>query len=229
MSGYENFYHFFDKFKKNTKEEYLIIENILNILPINENSTVLDIGSSNGVISSGIQKNIKLISLVDIDETNIPENFNFIRSEWEKAELKDKFDIVLASHVWGHFFYTKTQKNALMKMEKAVKRGGHLILVFNSNDGFLSDLISFVEENNIDSQYDQFDEKMLKGYEFQARRFEVVLCAESFDELSNYMQVLFVMSDINFLNVKDKFNFFLQKHLSEPVLRFNQIVVRIDL
>lgn len=225
MKDFKKFYKVFEKFKEKTKEENLIVENIKKLIDIKTNDTILDIGSSSGEISSSLQSNIEKITLVDIDETNIPKNFNFIKGEWEKLDIKEKFDIVLASHVWGHFFYTKTQRIAFEKAFNSVKRGGKLVLCYNSNDDIVRDIIIFLRTKKLEAQFDYFDESFLEGLDYVEKKFEVYLDCSDFDELTDYMQVFFVMSDSDFNKTRNLFKSKLKDLLSSPNLIFSQKIV----
>lgn len=208
---YKKFFQQFEVFKDITKEESAIVEQIKKTVNITSDTMVLDIGCAKGVITKAIQPNYFHITLVDFDETESDGSLTFIQGKWEDVTIDDQYDVVLLSHVWGHFAYTNTTKQAFNKALSNTKDGGRVLLCYNSNDDFVGELINFSKESIGDIQYDVFDESLLKGLEYAVSTFSVPIHANSFKELADFVRVLIIAPD----NVYDAKMLEMEKFLSE--------------
>jgi len=181
----------FEKFKQITQEEEIIIEQINAYLPkLDPENTVLDIGCAGGAISHALQPNSQNITLIDIDEFDIKSNATFIKNTWEKAELDKVFDVIIASHVWGHFHHTNTTKKSFDKAAEHLTPNGKLILCYNTNKDFLGRIVEFANTTFNNFQFDIFDERLTKKLTTREVIFDVKLEARNFDELTDLLQVL---------------------------------------
>lgn len=218
----------FKEFKNVTQEEAKIVKKIKKNAEIKNTTTILDIGGNDGTISKKLQPNTKNITLIDIDEFDSKSGVKFIKSAWENAEIKEKFDIVIASHVWGHFGYSRTQQKAFIKAINSKKQGGKLFLCYNSNAGFLNKLIKFSETLFEDFQYDYFDETLLSNLKYKEESFSVKLTAESFERLAELCWVLIIADKEVYELKKKKIEEFLRKELDSPEFEVVQKIVIIS-
>ena len=217
----------FEKFKKITKEEEKILAIIKKEIKIDENTTILDIGSNKGVLSKAIQPNKKKITLIDIQEFNHEKEITFIKSAWESAEIKEKYDLILASHVWGHFGYTNTQEHSFKKMTECVKENGKIILVYNTNSQFMKSLIDYAHKTLQEFQYDYFNEQITKKLPKKETIFSVTVKATTFTELTNLLQILLITENTEYTKQKGNIESFLKKTLTKPEFNIEQKVVMI--
>src|SRR3989344_3336886 len=127
----------FEYFKRVTGEENKIIEIIKNNLPIEKYTSILEVGSNKGNISRALQPNQNNITLLDVENFQMPDEIKYIKERWEKAIIKEKFEVIIASHVWGHFYHNKSTKKSFDKMINCLKSRGRLVLCYNINEGFL--------------------------------------------------------------------------------------------
>ena len=83
----------FQKFKKITKEEFFIAEEIKKYIDIKETDTILDIGCADGNLSKSLIKDSTNITFLDVDEFNFSPQEKFIRSSFEAVELDEKYNL----------------------------------------------------------------------------------------------------------------------------------------
>src|ERR1700722_3291988 len=101
MSELEKNFH---KFKNLTKEEFFIAQEIKKHAEIKDTDTILDIGCADGNLSKSLTKDSTNITFLDVNEFDFSPQEKFIHASFEEAEIDDKYDIILSSHVWGHFY-----------------------------------------------------------------------------------------------------------------------------
>lgn len=215
----------FKKFKEITQEETKIIEIIKNNVKVADSTKVLDVGSNEGNISKAIQDKKDKITLVDINEFDLESGIRFIKSGWENLELKEKFDLILASHVWGHFGYTNTQKIAFERVLFSKDQNGKIVLCYNTNSGFMGELIKFSKEIIKDFQYDYFDEDLIKEYNKKEILFNVVLKGKDFEELVELIQILIITEPSHYKGKKQEMKKFLEINLDSPSFLIEQKIV----
>ncbi len=216
----------FRLFKNITNEEGEIIKIIKENIKVSSLTSILDIGSNSGYISSKLQPQKNKITLIDIDEFNTEPEIKFIKSSWEEAIIEGKFDLIIASHVWGHFGYKDTQKIAFDKMIKHKLDKGKIILCYNTNSEFMGKLVDFSKEVLGDFQYDYFDEDIIKEYDKKEITFEVKLKAKDFEDLAELVKILIITEEKNYK--KNQVKEFLERNLSKPEFKIEQKVIIIQ-
>ncbi len=215
----------YKKFKETIREEAKIISLIKENIYIDKNSKILDIGGNNGKISHGIQSKTENITIVDIKEIRINSKAKFIKNEWEKVNLKEKFDIILASHVLGYLGHEKSLDYSFNKMLDYLKPEGKLILCYNANTGFMKELINFAKEKLPSPKYDYFDKNLAKNLNKKERIFETVLKADNFEDLAELTHIFSLCPDEKFNKEKNKIENFLRKKLEKPEFSIEQKIM----
>jgi cyclopropane fatty-acyl-phospholipid synthase-like methyltransferase len=218
----------FNKFKKITKEEFFIAQEIKKKEKINENHTLLDVGCANGDLSRSLVKSSKNITFLDVDEFDFSPQEKFIRASFEKVKLKEKYDYILTSHVWGHFYRNRTSKFCFRKTKKLLKDSGKIIIVHNSNKDFMGELIEFSKKLFKKMEFDVYPDKLLKKVEYKEDYFEVKLKAKTFRELAELIQVLIIVPDKIYYEKINKIEKFLKEHLKKPEFNINQRILIIN-
>lgn len=229
MGEYELLSKRFNLFKEITEEEEKIVNLIKENVYVGPVTTVLDIGSNKGSISKSIQKDVSNITLVDVEDFDVSSEVKFVRGKWEELKLDTQFDLVIASHVWGHFHHDKTTTIAFVKALKSVKPKGKLVLCYNSNNGVVGELVSLGKNLFKDFQYDIFDEGLVSHLNKMEIPFSVSLRAKSFEELVNLIQVLLIVTDEEFELKKKHIENYLRSRLSVPEFEVWQKIVIVSL
>jgi len=225
---YEKYEQRYKKFKDTIKEEEEIISRINENLKINESSKILDIGGNNGKISQSVQRNSNNITIIDIKEINLESEAKYIQNEWERVNLKDKFDIILASHVWGCLGHKKSQKYSFDKMINYLEQDGKLVICYNTNNDFMKKVVKFSNETFENPMYDYFDEDLIKGYWNKEIKFSTPLKANSFKDLTELTHILSLCPDEEFEKEKSKIYFFLKDNLKKPKFDLEQKLVMVN-
>lgn len=218
----------FHKFKQVTKEEFFIAEEIRKNVDIKDTDTILDIGCADGNLSKSLTQNTSNITFLDVDEFNFSPQEKFIRSSFEEVELGEKFDIVLSSHVWGHFYRNNTFDFCFKKALGLLKENGKLIIVHNSNKDFTGKLIEFSKTLFDQIEFDVFLDEFLDGIEYKESYFDVDLKAGTFKELAELVQVLLVVPDDIYYSKIEEMTKFLEVNLEEPEFPINQRLLVIE-
>ena len=196
----------FHKFKEVTKEEYFIAEEIKKYVEIKDSNTILDVGCADGSLSKSLTKDSTSITFLDVDEFNFSPQEKFIRSSFEEVELGEKFDLILSSHVWGHFYRNNTFDFCFKKALDLLKENGKLIVVHNSNKDLTGKLIEFSKTLFDQIEFDVFLDEFLEGVNYKESYFDVRLNADTFRELAGLVQVLLVVPDTIFYSKIEEMN-----------------------
>jgi ubiquinone/menaquinone biosynthesis C-methylase UbiE len=113
---------------KSSQENDSKAKETIKQLKLKPSYSVLDIGAGPGNLAIPISKEVKRVTALEpspgmfrVLKRNIKDlkikNIKTINSRWEKANIKDKFDIVLASYCFG----MKDIRKSLLKMNEASK------------------------------------------------------------------------------------------------------------
>jgi SAM-dependent methyltransferase len=96
------------RFKQVSREDHQIAEILAGVVDLRAVESILEIGAGPGVISRTLAASAKPGCRVAVIEPNSPEytfedTTQVCCSTWEHAKIEDTFDLVLMSHVMGHF------------------------------------------------------------------------------------------------------------------------------
>lgn len=218
----------FRKFKKITKEEAVIAKEIKKRVKIKENQTILDVGCADGKLSKSLVKSSKNITFLDINEFDFSPQEKFIHSSFEKAKIKEKYNYILASHVWGHFYRNNSFNFCFKKALNLLKKKGKLIVVHNSNKDFTGKLIEFSKKLFKKMEFDVFLDQALKNVEYKEDYFNVKLKAKTYRELAELIQVLIIVPDDLYYKKIEKIIKFLKRNLKKPEFQINQRIIIIN-
>lgn len=225
MEDYKLLSERFEKFKNTTKEENRIIDLIKSEIPVHSNWKVLDIGSNKGTISHAIQSNSKNITLVDVENFDIKTGARFLKGTWENLNVDETFDLIIASHVWGHFYHNGTTAFAFQKALDVLKRGGLLVLCYNTNSGIIGELIDLSKKLFSDFQYDIFDESLIHNLDTKEFAFKVTLKETAFKNLTDLIQTLIIVPDQVYESKKSEIRKYFETHLPNPEFLIDQKIV----
>lgn len=126
-------------YKENSKSQYSQANNILKGIPIEETSSILDVGCGHGKIiaelsrlapkgqSIGIDPSENMIQLAS---SSFPEslysNLEFYQMKAEDMDFyNESFDIIVCTNT---FMWIRDPNKALNHMERFLKHGGHLVI-----------------------------------------------------------------------------------------------------
>jgi len=218
----------FNKFKDITREEFFIAEQIKKQIEITDADTILDVGCASGDLSRSLVGDSKNITFLDVDEFNFSPQEKFIHSSFEDAEIDEKYDFILTSHVWGHFYRNNTFDFCYKKSHDLLKDTGRLIVVHNSNNDFTGKLIEFSKTLFETIEFDVFLGEFIKDAKYTENYFDVNFKADSFRELAELVQVLLVVPDALYYEKIEEITKFLEENLEKPEFPINQRLLVIE-
>jgi len=217
------------EFKERTNEEAVIAYNIGGLVDVNLEDDVLDIGGGAGRISRAIQPVEDRVTIIDVDEYPPEEGCFRTQKRWEEVKPWKQWDVVLASHVWGHFYSSGTTQEAFEKAHGAAKPGGNLVLVYNLNDErFLFGKIArYCQDRMPGCVIDRFEEVIFHGLPVEQRYFHTNLRGESFNDLAEMFRILCIERDEVFDEHKSEIAGYLERNQVEPQIYIPQKVVAV--
>lgn len=218
----------FQKFKRVTQEEFFIAEEIKRHVQIQDTDTILDVGCAGGDLSRSLVRDSRCITFLDVNEFDFSPQEKFIHDSFEEAEIDGKYDYVLTSHVWGHFYRNDTFEFCYKKAHELLRETGRLIVVHNSNKDFIGKLIDFSKSLFKEIEFDVFLDGYLEGEDYSEHYFDVDLKAESYQELAELVQVLLVVPDAVYYEKIEEMIRFLKQSLEKPEFLINQRLLVIE-
>jgi cyclopropane fatty-acyl-phospholipid synthase-like methyltransferase len=225
MSELEKNFH---KFKDITREEFFIAEEIKKHINIRDSDTILDIGCADGNLSRSLTGNSTNITFLDVNEFDFSPQEKFIHSSFEEAEIYEKYDIILSSHVWGHFYRNNSFDFCFKKALDLLKENGKLIVVHNSNKDFIGSLIDLSKTIFKEVEFDVFLDKFLENVNYSEYYFDVSLKASNYRELAELIQVLLIVPDELYYEKIEEIIEFLENNLAKPEFLINQRLLVIE-
>ena len=84
-------------------------------------SSCLEIGlGTTSHFSDSLSKSFDKYVIIEKEDVriNLPKGVKLINADWEKVKLKQKFDVIIASHV---VYYFDNKENAIQKIEPMLK------------------------------------------------------------------------------------------------------------
>lgn len=110
----------------------------------------------------------------------------------------ESFDIILLSHVLGVLGRQGFQAETLKRAYSWLKPGGFLVLYYNTNSGYMGELLEFARTNIKKLRYDYFDKNSLTGLEnaaIETGKVVTPISYDSFEELGKACWYLFSACD----------------------------------
>jgi len=212
-------------FKLITQENLYLSQYLKHQIPLKKEDLLLDVGGRQGDIVFSIQ-DPEYVHIVDPDPTLIihPKPRKFFRSKIQNTDLgKAKYKIIISSHVWGYLGLEDVQKNVFDDLIKNhLKEDGTFVLFYNTNSGYMGELLEFAKENLTLGHFDYFDEKFLDKYtkdpsfQIESTNVSFDLNYSSFKELSRCCWFLFGAIDQDIEGVSNIFLSKLKKDLRKP-------------
>ncbi|MCF7866403.1 class I SAM-dependent methyltransferase [Candidatus Woesearchaeota archaeon] len=210
-----------ENYNKISEEKQIIAEIIKNNIDMNNVKNILDIGSNTGEISQQIRSIGSKITFCDpitLPKTNYAEDI-FVKEKFEDAKINEKYDLILANHVWGHFWENTTTNQVLEKIFKHKKEDGRVIITYNTNKGYIDTLTKYIHTLVPESTFDNF-----KGRIFPEKKinFWTEIITPTFFELADLCRLFYTASDEEYNN---KFFFienFMEQTLYKPKLIIEQ-------
>lgn len=198
-------------FKLITLENYFLSEVLKKKFPLKAGELLLDVGGREGDIGIKLQSPAYL-HLVDPDPT-LTLNFKpvkFWNERIQDIDLVDNYKLIICSHVLGYLGTQNVQDEVFHQLIKAMAPGGTLVLFYNTNRGYVGELLAYTKQIDLDGHYDYFDEQLLTQLnlaEFTVTYQDVTfeLAYDVWEDLARCCWFLFGARDQDIEGVSKKF------------------------
>jgi SAM-dependent methyltransferase len=150
---------------------------------------LLDVGGREGDISITLQLP-EYIHIIDPDPTlHLPfKPGKFLNAKIQNVlPLPEKYKLIICSHVLGYLGNQNVQSVVFSALLDQLEPGGTIVLFYNTNAGYMGELLKFSKENLSKGHYDYFDESLLqplhpKKYEIQYHDIAFKLDYDSYED-----------------------------------------------
>ena len=210
-------------FKKITDENNFLAKTLKSKFNLGDDDLLLDVGGREGDISITLQKP-EFIHLVDPDPTlELPfKPIKYWKDKIQNLDLSEyKYKLIICSHVLGYLGAQDVQSKVFSDLTKLLDKGGTLVLFYNTNNGYMGDLLEFSKNNLSKGHYDYFNEDLLKelntsDFDIEKQEVSFQLDYQSYEELARCCWFLFGAIDQDIDGVAYKFLPKLKADLYKP-------------
>jgi len=209
----------FDLFLKKTDEKHVLMRFIKDNIKPQRGMSFLDIGGGDGTLALFVAKETKRAVVIEpnkqfFEKLKRFENIKAINAKWEKVNLKDKFDFILAAYVVT-YFPSEKRRGLLKKMYDYLQPGGKLlILSVDSEKGSWREIHTYFY-NLIGHKHQSSDEKLkklLKPYEVRSKVIKTHVSAKNEAEMLEMLVFDFKKYPKEFKRYKKDLEYFLSCH-----------------
>ncbi len=185
-------------------------------------ATILDVGGRDGQVAYGLQEP-KYVHIIDPDPT--PRFQTRPARYWQKrvqdVSLDNPYDLIICCHVLGYLGMQGAQKEVVERLIGLLKPNGTLCLFYNTNDGYMRDLLEYSRHVLEVRHFDYLDESLIDPfrrppYSIKTSDVSFDLRYERWEDLARCCWFLFgaIVPDID--HVAQLFLNKLKKGLAEP-------------
>jgi hypothetical protein len=218
-------------FKSITQENAFLAGLLKTKIVFGDENLLLDVGGREGDIAKTLVPAEK-IHLVDPDPTlKLPFTpGKFWPSKIQDIlPLPDQYKLIICSHVLGYLGNQNAQTLGFRELLKQLGVGGSLVLFYNTNTGYMGELLKFSKQNLSKGHFDYFEEDLLKTlnpkqYEVSHVDISFDLNYPSYEELARCCWFLFGSLDQDIEGIAAKFLPKLTKDLGSPTFPIEERV-----
>jgi hypothetical protein len=227
----------YKNFKHVTQENNFLASFLKEKIKLAPGELLLDVGGREGDIAISLQSP-EYIHIVDPDPTlHLPFKPGvFLNSKIQNVlPLIQKYKLIICSHVLGYLGNQNVQADVFKSLlDQLDDQGGALVLFYNTNEGYMGELLRFSKESLAKGHYDYFDEALLKNldpakYEISYHDVAFKLDYDSYEDLARCCWFLFGAMDQDIDGVAAKFLPKLKQDLPKPTFDIEERVAVISL
>lgn len=190
----------YKKFKKTSDEDAVLIKNLSRRLRVPRHAKVLDIGGREGYISLGVAPEAEITIVENDPDVAAPEApVHYVRQSIQDTAFdRESFDVILLSHVLGVLGRQGVHAEIVERAYAWLKPGGSLVLFYNTNSGYMGELLEFARAHLKNLRYDYFDGAILESLEsaeISSEKVVTPISYDSFEELGRACWYLFNACD----------------------------------
>lgn len=218
----------YKEFKHVTLENNFLGNVLKQKFPLAPGDLLLDVGGREGDIGLQVQLP-EYFHLIDPDPTlKLPFTpARYWQEKIQDVEIVDSYKLIICSHVLGYLGAQQVQSDVFRKLVKALAPNGTLVIFYNTNAGYMGELLKFSREILLNGHYDYFDENLLD--ELHSSEFEIShqdisfsLDYPSYEKLARCCWFLFGATDQDIDGVAAKFLSKLENDLTTPTFQIEE-------
>lgn len=218
-------------FKKVSQEDAFLERFLSQKYSLAPGELLLDIGARDGSICLRLQSP-EYIHIAEPDPTvQLPFSpQKFWRQKIQDVQLEDTYKLIVCSHVMGYLRRQGVQPQVFQQLIDALALGGTLVLFYNTNSGFVGELLELSKKIIPNGHYDYFDESLLltlpdEAFNIGVKDEQFELSYKTFEELSRSCWFLFGGYENDIAGVSEKFLPILMASLTNPRVMLDQRIV----
>ncbi len=212
---------------EHSDEKDLLIEKISQILENYPNNSCLEIGLGiSPYFAKKLSHKFKKYTIIEkrIIEEPLPKRVELINKDWEHAELNQKFDVVIASHV---VYYFNNMKQAVQKILDSSNQGGIAIFVVNGKNadyGPIKQEFAKIQGIKYEFTYDKLL-KILEKTKYEVISLPTSIKFDSYEDLFETLRISFDEYSEEYEQSKNKIIKYLRKNVEGNKFTINQKLI----
>ena len=221
--------NWYKKFIESTNEKDLLVKKVLDLLEGKLKNSCLEIGLGiSPYFARELSKIFRRYAIVEkrLVKEKLPEGIELIQGDWEKVKLKEKFDVIIASHV---VYYFKNRKEAIEKMLNSLNSGGRVFIIVNGKSSDYGPL-KFAFAKMVNSEYEfTYDNllKILEGKKIREYTFPSVINFNSYEELFEILRLSFDLYPKEYEKLKDKIISYFKENIKGNQFIIDQKIIEV--
>jgi hypothetical protein len=211
-------------FKYATQENEQLVREIRKHTQVHPGDLILDVGGRDGNVAFALQ-DPKWVDIVDPDPT--VRLLQKPRMFWNKKVQEVEFDpgenykIIIACHVLGYLGLQDVQEEIIQFLLSKLVDNGTLVLFYNTNQGYMRELLEYSRHIMPVVHHDYFDEGILgrlHSHKYTIKQLDTAFKVDhaSFEDLARCIWILFGAFSSDIDGCARKFLPKLENDLIEP-------------
>lgn len=219
----------YNKFIQSTNEKELLVSKILDILTGKLYNSCLEIGlGTPPYFFQQLSKKFTKYVIVEKQPVNkqLSSGIILINKDWEKIDLDERYDVIIASHVISYF---KDKKSAIDKIFATLSDGGRAFFVVNGKEadyGPLRLAFSKMINSPYTFTYDILLEA-LQGKEIKEHVLSSEIQFSSFEELFNTLRLSFDNCPAGYQKFKANIINYLRQNITNNEFIIEQKIIEV--
>lgn len=180
----------YDRLVKESNEKETILKN-LRLRLKDCSGSCLDVGAGNFYFAENLKDKFSRYLAIDREiYEKAPKGVDLLEGDWEKIELNEKFDVILAIHVVSYF---KDLEKGIEKLIETLKPNGKLFIVQLAEGGDYGSYLELYRSLLKKSWTPTFIriKAALSGKSYKEYVFPVIYNVRSYDELYDRLKLAF--------------------------------------
>lgn len=218
----------YEKLISRSNEKGLLVQKISDLIG-SKKQNCLEIGlGTSAYFSEKLSGKFDKYTIIEKENFTgkLKPNTNFIQGDFEKHEFKEKFDIIIASHV---IYYFEDLEETIKKMLNLLNDNGEIFFVVNGSESDYG-LIKYAFSNMINESY-KFTYDILKSHLKNQKVTEYTIASnlgfESYEDLYETLKLSFDLYPKEYIENKDKVINWLKENIKGDKFFIDQKIIKV--